>query len=93
MGGAHVPVLLEESISGLNIRPNGVYVDGTLGRGGHSEAVAERLTTGLLLGIDRDETAIAQAGERLRPFGRRVRLVHGNFRDIGAILDLSLIHI
>ena len=84
---AHVPVLLHECVEGLKIDPTGIYVDGTLGRGGHSEAVAERLTTGLLLGIDRDETAIAQAGERLRPFGRRVRLVHGNFRDIGAILD------
>ncbi len=84
---AHVPVLLHECVEGLKIDPTGIYVDGTLGRGGHSEAVAQRLTTGLLLGIDRDETAIAQAGERLRPFGRRVRLVHGNFRDIGAILD------
>lgn len=84
---AHVPVLLHECVEGLKIDPAGIYVDGTLGRGGHSEAIAERLTTGLLLGIDRDETAVAQAGERLRPFGSRVRLVHGNFRDIGAILD------
>ena len=84
---AHVPVLLHECVEGLKIDPAGIYVDGTLGRGGHSEAIAERLTTGLLLGIDRDETAVAQAGERLRPFGSRVRLVHGNFRDIGTILD------
>ncbi len=88
MGGAlHVPVLLTECVEGLQIRPEGTYVDGTLGRGGHSEAIAERLTTGLLVGIDRDTAAIEEAGERLRPLGRRVKLVHGNFRDIGAILD------
>lgn len=84
---AHMPVLLRECVEGLKIHSTGVYVDGTLGRGGHSEAIAERLTTGLLLGIDRDEAAIAQTGERLRPLGPRVRLIHGNFRDIGPILD------
>ncbi len=87
MGGAHVPVLLEESISGLNIRPNGVYVDGTLGRGGHSEAILRALSGGRLIGIDRDRTAIEEAGERLRPWGGRVTLVQDNFRNLGAILD------
>ena len=87
MGGAHVPVLLEESISGLNIRPNGIYVDGTLGRGGHSEAILRALSGGRLIGIDRDRTAIEEAGERLRPWGGRVTLVQDNFRNLGAILD------
>ncbi len=87
----HIPVLLDECIEGLNIRPDGTYVDGTLGRGGHSQAIAERLTTGRLIGIDRDETAIAEAGERLRPLGPRVRLVRGNFRDMASILrDLGV---
>ena len=71
----HVPVLLEECIEMLNIRPDGIYLDGTLGLGGHSAAIAARLTTGLLIGIDRDETAIQRAGERLKPFGERVKLV------------------
>ena len=87
MEAKHISVLLPECIEALNIRPNGIYVDGTLGMGGHSAAITERLTTGLLIGIDRDETAIRRAGERLKPFGERVKLVHGNFRNTAAILD------
>lgn len=87
MEARHISVLLPECIEALNIRPDGIYVDGTLGVGGHSAAIAERLTTGLLIGIDRDETAIQRAGERLKPFGERVKLVHGNFRNTAAILD------
>lgn len=87
MDAGHIPVLLHECIENLNIRPDGIYVDGTLGMGGHSEQIAGRLTSGTLVGIDRDETAIARAGARLAPFGDRVRLVHGNFRDTAAILD------
>ena len=87
MDALHVSVLLHECIENLNIRPDGIYVDGTLGMGGHSEQIAARLTTGKLIGIDRDETAIERAGARLAPFGDRVRLVHGNFRDAAAILD------
>ena len=87
MEAKHISVLLPECIEALKIRPDGIYVDGTLGMGGHSAAIAEKLTTGLLIGIDRDETAIERAGERLRPFGERVRLVHGNFRNTAAILD------
>lgn len=87
MDVGHIPVLLHECIENLNIRPDGIYVDGTLGMGGHSEQIAGRLTSGTLVGIDRDETAIARAGARLAPFGDRVRLVHGNFRDTAAILD------
>ena len=81
MDAGHIPVLLHECIENLNIRPDGIYVDGTLGMGGHSEQIAGRLTSGTLVCIDRDETAIARAGARLAPFGDRVRLVHGNFRD------------
>ena len=87
MEAKHVSVLLPECIDSLNIRPEGVYVDGTLGMGGHSEEIAKRLTTGKLIGIDRDETAIRRAGERLRPYGDRVQLMHGNFRDTAEILD------
>ena len=83
----HVSVLLEECIKSLNIRPDGIYVDGTLGLGGHSEAIAVRLTTGRLIGIDRDETAIERAGERLERFGDRITLVHGNFSDTAEILE------
>ena len=83
----HVSVLLEESIENLNIRPGGIYLDGTLGLGGHSMRIAERLTTGRLVCIDRDETAIERAGRRLAPFGEKVTLVHGNFCDAAAILE------
>ena len=83
----HISVLLEECLEGLNIRPDGIYLDGTLGLGGHSAAIAARLDSGRLIGIDRDETAIARAGERLRPFGDRITLVHGSFADLGGILD------
>ena len=83
----HVSVLLSECIKALNIRPDGIYVDGTLGLGGHSSEIAKRLTTGLLIGIDRDETAIERAGSRLQTYGERVRLVHGNFSDVASILD------
>ena len=83
----HISVLLNECIEALNIRPDGIYVDGTLGLGGHSYEIASRLDTGLLIGIDRDETAIERAGRRLAPFGERVRLVHGNFSDVASILE------
>jgi 16S rRNA (cytosine1402-N4)-methyltransferase len=83
----HVSVLLSECIEALCIKPDGIYVDGTLGLGGHSSEIAKRLTSGLLIGIDRDETAIERAGARLAPFGERVRLVHGNFSDVASILD------
>ena len=83
----HIPVLLNECIEGLNIKPDGIYVDGTLGRGGHSSEIAKRLTTGRLISIDRDETAIIEAGERLKEFGDKVTLVRGNFADVASILD------
>ncbi len=83
----HAPVLLEECIAGLDIRPEGTYVDGTLGGGGHSYEIAKRLTTGRLIGIDRDETALTAARERLNPFGEHVTLVKSNFDRLGEILD------
>lgn len=88
MGQAeHKSVLLHKCIDYLNIRPDGVYVDGTLGLGGHSEAILERLTNGRLIGIDRDENALAFAANRLARFGDRVTLRQGNFSTIGDILD------
>ncbi len=83
----HVSVLLNECIENLNIKPDGVYVDGTLGMGGHSYEIASRLSSGRLIGIDRDESAIERAGKRLALFGDRVTLVHGNFCDTVEILE------
>jgi 16S rRNA (cytosine1402-N4)-methyltransferase len=83
----HISVLLDECIKYLNIRPDGVYVDGTLGMGGHSEAIASRLTTGRLISIDRDDRALEFAGQRLARFGDRVQLLKGNFGDLGSLLD------
>ena len=83
----HISVLLDECIDGLNIRPDGIYVDGTLGGAGHSSQIAARLTTGRLIGIDRDPVALKAAGERLAPFGDRVTLVHSNFCEIAKVLD------
>ena len=83
----HISVLLDECIENLNIKPDGIYLDGTLGMGGHSCEIASRLSTGRLICIDRDETAIERAGRRLAPFGDKVTLVHGNFSDAASILD------
>ena len=87
----HVSVLLQECIDGLNIKPDGIYVDGTLGGAGHSSQIAARLTTGRLIGIDRDPIALKAAGERLAAFGDRVTLVHSNFCEIAKVLaDLGV---
>ena len=87
----HVSVLLQECLEGLNIRPEGIYVDGTLGGAGHSSRIAQRLTTGRLIGIDRDPVALAAAGERLKPWKDRVTLVHSNFCEIKQVLsDLQI---
>ena len=84
----HKPVLLDECLEGLAIRPDGIYLDGTLGRAGHSLEIARRLTEGgRLIGVDRDETALAAAEERLAEFRDRVTLVHSNFSCIHEILD------
>jgi len=87
----HASVLAAEVIEHLGHRDHGVYVDGTLGGAGHSAALLQRLTTATLIGIDRDPSALAAAGERLAPFGDRARLVHGEYADIPAILaDLKI---
>ena len=83
----HVSVLLDECIHALNIKPDGIYVDGTLGGAGHSSQIAARLTTGRLIGIDRDPKALKAAGERLAPYGDRVTLVHSNFSQIDEVLE------
>jgi 16S rRNA (cytosine1402-N4)-methyltransferase len=87
----HRPVLLQECVEALNIRPGGVYLDGTLGRAGHSEQIARRLTTGRLICVDRDQAALDAARERLAPWMDQTTLVHSNFDQVDAILDkLSL---
>ena len=83
----HKSVLLWECIEGLNIKPDGIYLDGTLGRAGHSREIAARLTTGRLICIDRDRAALDAAPARLEGLMDRVTLVHGNFGDIDRILD------
>lgn len=83
----HISVLLDESIEALHIRPDGTYLDGTLGGAGHSSEIAKRLSTGTLIGVDRDPKALAAAEERLAPWRDRVKLVHSNFRELDAILD------
>lgn len=87
----HISVLLKECLDGLNIRPEGIYVDGTLGGAGHSSQIAVRLTTGRLIGIDRDPVALKAAGERLAPYADRVTLVHANFCELKQVLsDLGI---
>ena len=83
----HVSVLLDECIQALNIKPDGIYVDGTLGGAGHSSQIAARLTTGRLIGIDRDPKALKAAGERLAPYADRVTLVHSNFSQLDEVLE------
>jgi 16S rRNA (cytosine1402-N4)-methyltransferase len=87
MGSYHEPVMLEEVVQSLRCRSGGIYVDGTLGGGGHARAILERSAPdGLLVGIDRDDDAIFASEKSLQPFGRRKILVKGNFADIGNIL-------
>lgn len=84
---SHRSVLLDECIEGLAIKPEGVYVDGTAGGGGHSYHIAERLTTGRLIAIDRDEAAIAAATARLSPFSERATVYRSNFSEVSHVLD------
>ena len=99
----HISVLLNETVDGLNINPDGIYVDGTMGGGGHSGAILKRLNRGKLIGFDRDMTAINVCRERLSEFGERVEFVNRNFFEIkdvlsemgiegidGAVLDLGV---
>ena len=85
----HKPVLLDACIQALNIRPDGIYVDGTLGRAGHSMEIARRLTTGRLICIDRDQAAIDAARARLAPWLDHVTLVHSNFSELGEVLSAA----
>lgn len=102
----HVTVLLEESVDYLNIKPDGIYVDCTLGGGGHSELICKRLgPEGTLIGIDQDDFALDYAGKRLEPYDCRKIFVKSNFEKLGEVLEdlnidqvdgvlyLSLIHI
>ncbi len=87
----HISVLLQECLEGLNIRPDGIYIDGTLGGAGHSSQIAKRLTTGRLIGIDRDPVALQAAARRLAPYQDNVTLVHSNFCEMGqAVKNLGL---
>ncbi|MBQ2986931.1 MAG: 16S rRNA (cytosine(1402)-N(4))-methyltransferase RsmH [Tyzzerella sp.] len=84
----HTSVLLEETVDGLNVRPDGIYVDGTLGGGGHAYEVCTRLSNkGRFIGIDQDEAAIEAAGIRLRDFGERVTIVRSNYCDMKSQLQ------
>ena len=83
----HVSVLLQECIDNLNIRPDGIYVDGTMGGGGHSLEIAKRLTTGRLICIDQDPNAHEAAGKRLAEYKDRITFVRDNFGNIKSILD------
>ena len=82
----HVSVLLEECLDALAIKSDGIYVDGTLGGAGHSSQIVQRLTSGRLIGIDRDEIALEAASKRLQPWVDRVTLVHSNFCEIASVL-------
>lgn len=100
----HYSVLLEETIENLNIKPDGIYVDGTLGGGGHANEVAKRLSDkGRLIGIDQDADAIRAAGERLAPYGDRITIIRSNYANMkeelhaigvehvdGIVLDLGV---
>ena len=104
MGFEHKSVLLNETIEGLNIKPDGIYVDGTLGGGGHAYEVCRRLNNkGSFIGIDQDEAAIEAAGIRLKDFGEKVTIIRSNYCDMksrlhekgidkvdGIVLDLGV---
>ncbi|MDF2487187.1 MAG: S-adenosyl-methyltransferase MraW [Herbinix sp.] len=94
MAFEHKSVLLEETLDNLAIKPDGIYVDGTLGGGGHSYEIAKLLTTGRLIGIDQDEAAIVAAGERLADYKDKVTIVRSNYCDIRQVLrDLQIDHV
>lgn len=87
MAFEHRPVLLDEVIEYLNIDPSGIYVDGTIGGGGHALAIVQRLTTGRLIGLDQDEEAIDAAGMRLKDYKDKVTIVRSNFHEIKDVLN------
>ena len=83
----HIPVLLNETIKGLNVKPNGIYVDLTLGRGGHSKEILKRLKNGRLISFDKDETAIEESKQNLAEFSEKFTGIHDDFRNFRANLD------
>jgi 16S rRNA (cytosine1402-N4)-methyltransferase len=85
LSAPHTPVLLEEVLEWLRVKPDGTYIDATLGAGGHSEAIAKRLTSGRLISLDRDAQALELARERLKNFGAKVKLVHAPFSRIAEV--------
>ncbi len=87
MAFEHIPVLLKETIDGLNINPDGIYVDCTVGGGGHSEEIVKRLNYGRLIAIDQDEEALEASRIRLRPWEKQITFIHGNFADLEDILE------
>lgn len=86
MAFSHTSVLLHETVDALSVKPEGVYVDCTLGGGGHAEELLSRLTTGRLIAFDQDEEALAAAGKRLERFQEKLTLVHSNFENAGEVL-------
>src|SRR5580692_7039394 len=78
----HTPVLLDEVLEGLDVKPDGTYIDATLGAGGHSAAIAEKLSSGMLISLDRDAQALALAADRLKSFAAKVKLVESSFARI-----------
>lgn len=94
MGFEHTSVLLQETIEQLKIRPDGIYVDGTLGGGGHSLEICRRLTTGRLIGIDQDADAVAAAAERLKDYKEKVTIVRSNYSEMAVVLkDLGILKV
>ena len=85
MAASHTPVLAEEAVRWLRVEPGGTYLDATVGLGGHAEEIAKRLTTGRLIGLDRDERALEIARERLKVYGERVMLVQADFSRIDQV--------
>lgn len=83
----HYSVMLQETIDGLNIKPDGIYADGTLGGAGHSSVIASKLTTGRLIGIDQDKDAIKAATERLMPYRERVTIIRNNYENMVSELN------
>lgn len=84
---SHIPVMLEECINGLGIKPDGVYMDGTLGGGGHSKEIVARLTSGRLIAIDKDSEAIEAASKRLAPYADKITYIHNDFKNFDSELD------
>ena len=83
----HIPVMVGEVLQYLAVRPGGIYVDATLGLGGHAEAICARLTTGRLIGVDKDPMALERAQERLQGFGTRFEAAQGSFAELGSLLE------